>query len=48
MYLFISSKRIYLLGPSHHVYMKDGCAVSKCSEYKTPIGNLTIHREGEL
>lgn len=35
------SKRVFILGPSHHVYL-DGCALSKCKEYETPIGNLPL------
>ncbi|KAJ1527350.1 hypothetical protein HK096_010765, partial [Nowakowskiella sp. JEL0078] len=33
--------RIFILGPSHHKYL-DGCALSQCSEYETPMGNLKI------
>ncbi|PCH33590.1 UPF0103-domain-containing protein [Wolfiporia cocos MD-104 SS10] len=34
-------KRVFILGPSHHVYL-DGCALSKCSQYETPLGNLPL------
>ncbi|KAI0932254.1 hypothetical protein AcW1_000573 [Taiwanofungus camphoratus] len=34
-------KRVFILGPSHHVYL-DGCALSKCREYETPLGSLPI------
>ncbi|KZT74664.1 UPF0103-domain-containing protein [Daedalea quercina L-15889] len=34
-------KRIFILGPSHHVYL-DGCALSKCEKYETPLGELPI------
>ncbi|GAA5903670.1 hypothetical protein JCM8208_003653 [Rhodotorula glutinis] len=34
-------KRVFILGPSHHAYL-DGCALSKCTEYETPIGNLPL------
>lgn len=34
-------KTVFILGPSHHVYLK-GCALSACSEYATPLGNLKI------
>lgn len=34
-------KRVFILGPSHHVYL-DGCALSKCSSYETPIGSLPL------
>ena len=35
------SKRVFILGPSHHVHL-DGCALSKCTEYATPIGALPL------
>ncbi|KAB5594212.1 hypothetical protein CTheo_2293 [Ceratobasidium theobromae] len=34
-------KRVFILGPSHHVYL-DGCALSKCSVYETPLGPLDL------
>ncbi|KZP31273.1 UPF0103-domain-containing protein [Athelia psychrophila] len=34
-------KRVFVLGPSHHVYL-DGCALSGCNEYFTPVGNLPL------
>ncbi|KAI5124676.1 hypothetical protein M0805_004284 [Coniferiporia weirii] len=34
-------KRVFILGPSHHVYL-DGCALSRCQEYATPIGNIPL------
>ncbi|KAJ3322597.1 hypothetical protein HDU76_013845 [Blyttiomyces sp. JEL0837] len=37
-------ERVFILGPSHHVYL-DGCALSRCDEYKTPMGNLAIDSE---
>lgn len=39
-----NSKRVFLLGPSHHFYLSKA-ALSKCTEYETPIGNLTIDQE---
>ncbi|KAH9982389.1 MEMO1 family [Lactifluus volemus] len=36
-------KRVFILGPSHHAYL-DGCALSKCTEYATPIGALPLDR----
>ncbi|SPO24485.1 related to protein tag-253 [Ustilago trichophora] len=36
-------RRVFILGPSHHVYL-DGCAVSACDQYATPLGNLPIDR----
>lgn len=38
------SKRIFLLGPSHHYYLT-GCALTKCDTYATPLGNLKIDKE---
>ncbi|KAJ1844196.1 hypothetical protein H4S02_002297 [Coemansia sp. RSA 2611] len=42
-------KRVFLLGPSHHVYLKR-CALSRCTEYATPLGNIRVDQElvGEL
>ncbi|KXS20178.1 UPF0103-domain-containing protein [Gonapodya prolifera JEL478] len=37
-------KRVFILGPSHHFYL-DGCALSQCAEYETPLGNLVIDAE---
>lgn len=34
-------KRVFILGPSHHVYL-DGCALSGCEAYETPLGDLEI------
>ncbi|PLW43178.1 hypothetical protein PCASD_08066 [Puccinia coronata f. sp. avenae] len=34
-------KRVFILGPSHHVYL-NCCALSKCTQYETPIGDLPI------
>jgi len=34
-------KRVFILGPSHHVYL-DGCALSTCKEYETPLGALPL------
>ncbi|GAA6039312.1 hypothetical protein JCM8097_003257 [Rhodosporidiobolus ruineniae] len=36
-------KRVFVLGPSHHYYL-DGCALSQCSKYETPIGDLPLDR----
>jgi MEMO1 family protein len=38
------SKRVFLLGPSHHVYLNN-IALSRCDTYETPIGNLSIDKE---
>jgi len=37
-------KRVFILGPSHHVYL-EGCALSKCTSYETPIGDLPLDLE---
>ncbi|XP_055338247.1 protein MEMO1-like [Paramacrobiotus metropolitanus] len=34
-------KRIFVLGPSHHVYL-DGCALTTMKQYETPLYNLPI------
>ncbi|KAI9323860.1 MEMO1 family [Dichotomocladium elegans] len=36
--------RVFILGPSHHVYL-DGCALSLCDTYETPLGDLTLDKE---
>lgn len=38
---YLLSKRVFLLGPSHHFYLP-GAATTACSEYGTPLGNLTV------
>lgn len=40
-----SSKRVVLLGPSHHVYLS-GIALSKFASYGTPIGDIPLDLEG--
>ncbi|KAI0669943.1 MEMO1 family [Trametes maxima] len=37
-------KLVFVLGPSHHVYL-DGCALTKCTQYETPLGVLPIDIE---
>lgn len=37
-------KRVFILGPSHHFYL-EGCALSSCKEYETPIGKLPLDTE---
>ena len=39
-----SITRVFIIGPSHHVYM-DKCALTTCSEIKTPFGNLQVDVE---
>jgi len=34
-------RRVFVIGPSHQVYI-DGCALSTCETYKTPIGDLPL------
>jgi len=36
-------KRVFILGPSHNVYL-NGCALSKCTGYATPLGVLPLDR----
>eukprot|EP01083_Nonionella_stella_P178492 630646_1 len=36
--------RVVLLGPSHH-HSSPGCLVSRCSAYKTPMGDIPIDRK---
>ncbi|KAJ1887025.1 hypothetical protein LPJ66_009332 [Kickxella alabastrina] len=38
-------KRVFILGPSHHVFLNNRCALSKCKEYSTPLGNLRLDLE---
>lgn len=37
--------RVVILGPSHHVYLKDRCAVSIADVLETPLGSLPVDRE---
>ncbi|KAL0590403.1 hypothetical protein ABG067_001649 [Albugo candida] len=37
-------KRVFVLGPSHHVYL-EGCALTSASHYETPFGMLPIDAE---
>uniref|UniRef100_H2VKE0 Protein MEMO1 n=1 Tax=Caenorhabditis japonica TaxID=281687 RepID=H2VKE0_CAEJA len=36
-------ERIFILGPSHVVAM-NGCAITTCGKYRTPLGDLTVDR----
>ncbi|KAI5369706.1 Putative MEMO1 family protein [Septoria linicola] len=38
------AKKVFLLGPSHH-HPLSRAALSRCTQYATPLGNLTIDRE---
>lgn len=37
-------KRVFLLGPSHHHYLSKA-ALSRCTHYGTPLGNLPVDRD---
>lgn len=37
-------RRVFLLGPSHHHFTRR-CALSKCTAYATPLGNLQVDAE---
>jgi len=37
-------KTIFILGPSHHVRLSC-CALTQCTTYQTPLGDLTVNRE---
>lgn len=47
MVLNSSRERVFILGPSHHVYLT-GCALSRCTEYATPLGSLPLDLASEL
>ena len=34
-------ERVFILGPSHH-YRLNGCAVSDCNKYETPLYDLHV------
>lgn len=38
-------KRVFLLGPSHHVYFKDKALLSPFDFYETPLGDIPVDRE---
>ena len=42
--MLLHSKRVFLLGPSHHFYLS-GAALSKYSSYETPLGDLILDQE---
>lgn len=35
---------VFVLGPSHHVYLETA-TLSSCDELATPLGNLTVNRD---
>ena len=43
---FFFSDTIFILGPSHH-YRLGGCALTRTTEYETPLYNLIIDQESE-
>ncbi len=38
-------KRVFVLGPSHHVYIRNRCALSTASVLETPLGTLSVDIE---
>ncbi|ODV77477.1 UPF0103-domain-containing protein [Suhomyces tanzawaensis NRRL Y-17324] len=38
-------KRVFMLGPSHHVYFKSKALVSRFDAYETPLGNIPVDTE---
>lgn len=38
-------KRVFVLGPSHHVYFKNVAFLSGADEYETPFGNIPVDTE---
>lgn len=38
------SKRVFLLGPSHKLYLEKA-ALTRCSHYGTPLGDLPVDTE---
>jgi hypothetical protein len=40
------AQRCFILGPSHHVYLR-GIAVSSCASYETPLGPLSVDQQGK-
>jgi AmmeMemoRadiSam system protein B len=42
----MNSKRVFILGPSHHVRL-GGCALSPAKIYKTPLYDLNIDQKSE-
>lgn len=37
-------KRVFILGPSHHVRLR-GCALTICDKYETPLYNLKVDKQ---
>lgn len=36
------TKRVFVLGPSHHAYLRDGGMLSPFASYDTPLGNVPV------
>lgn len=36
------TKRVFILGPSHHVYFKESVLVTQYDSYETPLGNIEV------
>ena len=45
--LFMFSKRVFILGPSHHVALP-GCAITQTVVYETPLYNLKIDHKSKF
>lgn len=45
--IYFLSLRVFLLGPSHHVYMK-GIGLSSLKVYQTPLGDIELDVESIL
>ena len=43
--LNFSRERVFILGPSHHVFLPN-CALSSAATYQTPLYDLKIDQEG--
>ncbi|OMJ28596.1 Protein MEMO1-like protein [Smittium culicis] len=37
-------KRVFILGPSHHVYLQE-CSLTSFDEWETPLGNLIVDKD---
>ena len=46
-YSLANRKRVFILGPSHHVRLS-GCALSPCTKYHTPFYDLHIDPIGKV
>lgn len=46
-YSITFSERVFILGPSHVVAL-NGCAITTCSKYRTPLGDLIVDHKSNL